>query len=421
MRSAKQFSIVITTLVINTLLIANQAEAWQFNGTAQLGPRPFYLVDDMDPSPLKTKLKKCAQRRWFYYRSDFSIGHRGAPLQFPEHTKESYVAAARMGAGIIECDVTFTADKELVCRHSQCDLHTTTNILDTPLAAKCSQPFTPAVLDPVSGDVVTPASARCCTSDITLAEFKTLKGKMDAANRAATTVADYLNGTANWRTDLYADRGTLVTHAESIQLIKKLGAKFTPELKSPSVTMPYQGDYTQQDYAQQMIEEYIKASIPAKYVYAQSFNLQDVLYWLGAEPEFGQQAVFLDGRYADPNFVLDNPTTYNPSMEELVSEGVKIIAPPMQFLLTVSHGKIVPSIYAKTAKDAGLDIITWTFERSAPLVNDGAFYHSTTDSVVNNDGDKYVSLDVIARQVGVLGIFTDWPASVTFYANCMGL
>ena len=81
-----------------------------------------------------------------------------------------------MGAGILECDVTFTKDRQLVCRHSQCDLHTTTNILAMPeLAAKCTQPFRPA--DPATG---TPASAQCCTSDITLAEFKTLCGKMDA-------------------------------------------------------------------------------------------------------------------------------------------------------------------------------------------------------------------------------------------------
>ena len=35
-----------------------------------------------------------------------------------------------MGAGIVECDVTFTKDKQLVCRHAQNDLHTTTNILE---------------------------------------------------------------------------------------------------------------------------------------------------------------------------------------------------------------------------------------------------------------------------------------------------
>ena len=77
----------------------------------QLGPRPFFLVQDMDQSPLKDKLESC--ERGPFKRTDFSIGHRGAPLQFPEHTLESYQAAARMGAGIVECDVTFTQDKEL--------------------------------------------------------------------------------------------------------------------------------------------------------------------------------------------------------------------------------------------------------------------------------------------------------------------
>ena len=30
-------------------------------------------------------------------------------------------------------------------------------------------------------------------------------------------------------------------------------------------------------------------------------------------------------------------------------------------------------------------------------------------------------LDVLAKQVGIRGIFSDWPATVSFYANCMGL
>ena len=65
----------------------------------QLGPRPFYLVEDMEESELKEELQQCTEIR--LKRTDFSIGHRGAALQFPEHTKESYEAAARMGAGII--------------------------------------------------------------------------------------------------------------------------------------------------------------------------------------------------------------------------------------------------------------------------------------------------------------------------------
>jgi glycerophosphoryl diester phosphodiesterase len=102
----------------------------------QVGPRPYYLVEDMDPSPLKRTLPQCSDKP--LEKTDFSIGHRGAALQFPEHTKESYEAAARMGASIVECDVTFTKDRQLVCRHAQNDLHTTTNILETPLTQKCT-------------------------------------------------------------------------------------------------------------------------------------------------------------------------------------------------------------------------------------------------------------------------------------------
>ena len=110
----------------------------------QLGPRPFFLVNDMEDGWLKRQLQSCSAGP--FSRSSFSIGHRGAALQFPEHTRESYEAGARMGAGILECDVTFTKDFQLVCRHAQNDLHTTTNILVTPLAAKCTKPFTPAVI-----------------------------------------------------------------------------------------------------------------------------------------------------------------------------------------------------------------------------------------------------------------------------------
>lgn len=380
--------------------------------SVQLGPRPFFLVRDMDESPLKTTLGQCTEGP--FEASDFSIGHRGAALQFPEHTKESYEAAARMGAGILECDVTFTLDRELVCRHSQCDLQTTTNILATPLADKCSEPFTPAEFD-AEGNLLKPASARCCTSDITLEEFKTLQGKMDAANPRATTVAEYMNATPDWRTDLYSGRGTLLSHAESIELFKRLGVKMTPELKSPSVAMPFEGDYTQEEYAQQMIDEYKAAAVSPSKVWAQSFNLGDVLYWIGHEPGFGKQAVYLD----DADSPVDLPAAAE--LQSYKKQGVNIVAPPMWALLDVNNGKIVPSAYAIDAKAAGLDIITWTLERSGLLKNGGGWYYQTVTPVINNDGDMLEVLDVLAKDVGIIGIFSDWPATVTFYANCMGL
>lgn len=405
-------AVALGLTVLPSLVLDARADS-AGNASVQLGPRPYFLVNRLQDGELKSKLEACANGP--FKPSAFSIGHRGASLMFPEHTKESYLAAARMGAGIIECDVTFTKDRQLVCRHSQCDLHTTTNILAVPeLAAKCSEPFTPA-----SGD--TPASAKCCTTDITLAEFKTLKGKMDGADKTATTVDAYMKGTPPWRTDLYDHPGTLMTHAESIALIKSLGRGFTPELKSPSVKMPYEGDYTQEAYAQQMIDEYKAAGVDPKQVFAQSFNLGDVLYWLKADPEFGAQAVFLDGRYDDESFDLAKPETWKPSMQQLADQGVKIIAPPMWFLVTVKDGKIVPSEYAKAAKAAGLGIITWTLERSGPLAGGGGWYYQTIKDVTNNDGVTLELLDVLAKDVGIMGMFSDWPATTTYYANCMGL
>ncbi len=385
----------------------------------QVGVRPYFLVEQMEDGPLKEKLRQCANRP--FYKTDFSIGHRGACLQFPEHTKESYVAAARQGAGIVECDVTFTSDRQLVCRHSQCDLHTTTNILAIPdLAAKCTQPFVPA--DPATGRR---ASALCCTSDITLAEFKTLCGKMDASNPNATTVAEYLGGTANFRTDLYSQCGTVLTHKESIALFKELGVKFTPELKTPSVAMPYEGEYTQEMYAQQMIDEYKQAGVPAKDVWAQSFYFPDILYWIANEPAFAKQAVWLDARWDDGpgGFDENDPATWTPTMDELVAQGVKIVAPPMQVLLRLdANGKVIPSEYARAARAAGLDIITWTFERSGILKpNTPTYYYATITGGIDGDGDALVVLDVLAKDVGVIGIFSDWPGTVTYYANCMGL
>lgn len=377
----------------------------------QVGPRPYFLVDDMDPGPLKTALKQCSEKP--LRKTDFSIGHRGAALQFPEHTRESYEAAARMGAGIVECDVTFTKDKQLVCRHAQNDLHTTTNILKTPLAQQCTKGFTPATFNP-DGSLKTPASAECRTSDITLKEFKTLKGKMDAFDPTATTVDEFLDGTANFRTDLYASRGTLMTHAESIHLFKKLDVKMTPELKFPSVQMPFDS-FTQEQYAQKMIDEYKHAGVSPRDVWPQSFYQPDVLYWIKKEPAFGKQAVFLD----DANVPADLPSAND--LKSYAKQGIKIVAPPTWALVTLQGNKIVQSDYSRNAKDAGLDIITWTLERSGTLTDGGGFYYQTITPVINKSGDTYELLDVLARDVGILGIFSDWPGTVTYYANCMGL
>jgi len=379
----------------------------------QYGVRPYYLIDAMKDSPLKSKLKSCAGNT--PHRSSFSIAHRGAPLEFPEHTVQSNKAARLMGAGIFECDVTFTKDKQLVCRHAQNDLHGTTNILLTKLQERCSKPFAPAIGNET-------AVAECRTTDISLEEFKTLRGKMDGFNKNAKDIQSYLLGTPSWRTELYSEAGgTLLTHRESIDLFKQFGGKFTPELKEAVVSMPYLG-FTQEQYAQALIDDYKQAGISPNDVFPQSFNLNDVLYWIKNEPEFGKQAIYLDGRYEQRGFNPAQPELLKPTMQELYVKGVRYIAPPIWVLLTTdSNGEIIPSAYAKEAKIAGLNIITWSLERDGPMNKGGGWYHQSIKSAINNDGQIYEVLDILAQQVGVKGVFSDWPATVTYYANCMGL
>jgi glycerophosphoryl diester phosphodiesterase len=394
----------------------------------QLGPRPFYLVNGMEDGPLKAKLMQC--KAGPFARSDFSIGHRGAALQFPEHTQEAYEGGARQGAGIIECDVTFTSDGKFVCRHAENDLHTTTNILATPLASTCIKPFTPAVIGP-NGAVVTPASAECRASALTRDEFKTLRGKMDASNPAARNVSEYLGGTASWRTDLYTGRGTLMTFRESIALNQRLGVKHTPELKGgdPATIASIFG--SQKSYALKFSDELRAAGVKPRDVWPQSFNVDDVLVWID-NTEYGKQAVYLlDFNATDPvnDIVIQAPYNQMPRTEYfamLKKRGVRIVAPAMPALLAVdASGRIVPSQLAKDLKAWGFDIITWTFERSdlRQGASKAGFYYDFDPQgiAIRNDSDMYKALDVLAREVGIIGIFSDWPATVTYYANCMGL
>jgi glycerophosphoryl diester phosphodiesterase len=159
------------------------------------------------------------------------------------------------------------------------------------------------------------------------------------------------------------------------------------------------------------------------------------LYWIENAWGYGDQAVYLDDRYGGtpthnenvvtPIELVNNPERLKPSMSELAEAGVNVIAPPMWVLVTEENGEIVPSAYAKAAKAAGLHIITWTLERSGPLASGGGWYYQSTngshgtENIINNDGDMMNLLHVLAEDVGVIGVFSDWPATTTYYANCM--
>lgn len=387
------------------LLIASLCGFGSVHATVDPTGRALALSEALTDTALKQRLQSCATAD--FYPTDFTIAHRGAPLGYPEHSREGYIAAAEQGAGVIECDVTFTKDLELVCRHSQCDLATTTNILQTPLAAKCSAPFRPAS-DSQRAD------ATCCTSDITLTEFKTLCARPDRSNPKAKSLEAFLLPLQSPVVSNPLSCGTLMTHAESIELIDELGKDFTPELKRPEVPMPFAPGFTQAAYADKLIAEYQAAGIDASRVYPQSFRIEDVWHWIESHPDFAEQTVWLD-----PRGRARKISSSQADFEALRAKGLRIIAPPLPLLLTLdSNGTIVPSAYARQAKAAGLEIITWTFEAGDPT--DAAnWMYAPIHSAMTSTSETLQVLHVLAEDVGVRGIFSDWPGTITYYANCM--
>ena len=98
----------------------------------------------------------------------------------------------------------------------------------------------------------------------------------------------------------------------------------------------------------------------------------------------------------------------------------------MWALLAVnSANEVVPSQYALDIRAAGLRIISWSFERAnltKGAAGVGGYYSfDPTGAAIRKDSDMMKALDVLAHQVKVEGMFSDWPGTVTYYANCMGL
>ena len=242
---------------------------------------------------------------------------------------------------------------------------------------------------------------------------------MGQVNPSATSVSAYL---APGMPPAAAgdDCAAPMTHAESIELLRDQGVAMTPELKQPRVSMPFQESFSTERYAAALLDAYRAADVPAERVWPQSFDLDVVRYWLTQHPDFAAQVIWLDGRYSEPGFDPSDPATWSPGMTELRTLGLRYLAPPIPVLVTAEDGRIVPTAYARAARAAGLELITWTLERPGTML-DGGFYVSSVASAVSREGDVFRLLDTLANEVGVIGVFSDWPATTTFFANCMGL
>ena len=152
--------------------------------------------------------------------------------------------------------------------------------------------------------------------------------------------------------------------------------------------------------------------IPLSRVYPQSFTFDDVALWL-QYPEVRDRVVYLDPRGRQPDFM---PSAAN--MKSLYDQGLRILAPPLPMLLQLDEqGQIVPTDYATLARQAKLDLIAWTFERGS-ILDPNNFMWTRLQSALSHEADMLTALEILARSVGVRGVFSDWPETTTTYANC---
>lgn len=137
----------------------------------------------------------------------YVIAHRGSSGELPEHTLEAYQRAIDQGADFIECDVVLTKDLVPVCRHEPLVSGTTDADIKFPSLKK---------------DIIIDGSrySGVFTTDLTLAQVKTLRTKQQNRLRPNTTDGLYLVP-------------TLEEYIKVAQASKKRVVGIYPETKHP--------------------------------------------------------------------------------------------------------------------------------------------------------------------------------------------
>lgn len=177
-------------------------------------------------------------------------------------------------------------------------------------------------------------------------------------------------------------------------------------------------NYTQEDYAKQLTDEYIELGIDPELVWPASRNWADTIYWVKNTPFKNAVAVEENSSvyYLDSNELKKH-------VKDIYDAGVQLLAAPTWMLVDMENSaevkKIIASNYTRISKEIGFDMIGFAVERSIPASEGGGYYYQTVQERLKHDGDMFFMLQALHKEVGAVGVFSDWPATTTFYANCM--
>ena len=393
--------------------------------------------------------------------------HRGAPLVAPEETEASWAIGVRSGAGLLECDASLTRDGHLICRHSTCDLATTTDVVANhpAMLSRCSRPWQAA--RPAAGAApATRAEVACCTYDFTLSELSVLCAGMESlVNSSATRRSEYLLGPPGFRSPYIARARchALVPLSQFLRLAREWGVGVVPELKDtwkPELvtflaSIGRDIDWLAESILTQVRDAGFMAALggnAAQRGLLQTFDPRIAARWKQLAPSHPVLFLWITDRSiqaATPCETVHFDCATSTTLTELVGLGVEVLAPAMQLLLSsdshrmaISEGmRRLQMLIADGSSAAGAatstttgttQIGTWSFERSgcpsadptASLGNQpastgpcGPYWNGLQGVSAFQHADTLLAIDALLG-AGVVGIFSDFPAAVSAVANC---
>ncbi|KAF0907207.1 hypothetical protein E2562_015716 [Oryza meyeriana var. granulata] len=318
----------------------------------------------------------------------FNIAHRGSNGELPEETAAAYVRAIDEGADFIEADVTATKDGHLVCFHDA-TLDDTTDVADHPEFASRRRTLEVQWTN-VTGFFIT---------DFTLAELKTLRSKQRYA----------------FRDKSYNGESRIITFDEFIDIAVSAErvVGIYPEMKNPvfvnkQVRWPdgkkYEDKFVAALKRRGYGGRYMSPAWKEKPLFIQSFAPTSLIY---AADLIDSPKVFLiddvSVRTEDTSQSYDEITSdeyLDYIREYIVGVGPwkDTVVPP-----TMDNKLAAPTDLVARAHARGLQVHPYTYR------NENQFLH------FNFRQDPYAEYDYWLNDVGVDGLFTDFPASLRRY------
>ncbi|KAL5197919.1 hypothetical protein ABZP36_001431 [Zizania latifolia] len=289
----------------------------------------------------------------------FNIAHRGSNGELPEETAAAYMRAIDEGADFIESDVTATKDGRLVCFHDM-TLDDTTDVADHPEFAGRRR-----TLEKMFS---------CSAADFTLAELKTLRAKQRWAFRDKSHNGESPNITF----DEFID---IALSAERVVGIY-------PEMKNPVFINKQVKWADGKKYEDKFIAALVHSFAPTSLIYVADLIDSPKVFLID------DVAV----RTEDTSQSSDEYLDYMKEYVVGVGPWKDTVVPP-----TRDNKLTAPTDLVARAHARGMQVHPYTYR------NENQFLH------FNFRQDPYAEYDYWLNDVGVDGLFTDFPASLRRY------